>query len=350
MRAIAALALPLALSAGQTLASEAGPASPDAAVDKADARMPWLPPASVDDTLAIGGTEIEGTKVRSRMTVPVTINGQGPYRFVVDSGADSSVVGYGLASTLGLAAGQRAILNSIAKPVYVDRVLVDELALGPTRIFDLQLPVLDERHLGAQGIVGLDALVEQRLMLDFEKRVISIDDGRSVAPMDGDVIVVSARLRKGQLILTNAHADSRRLDVVIDTGSELSIGNMAMREKLRRRNSDKFEKVAVTGVTGATFELEVARVRELRIGGIILRDVPIAFADVPPFEAFGLTKKPAMLLGTDVMEAFRKVSLDFRERRVRFQLRRCRPQGFSSRTASQAGLRLSSETPAACRR
>ena len=133
----------------------------------------------LDDTLRIGGSEIAGKKVSSRMTVPVTINGQGPYRFVVDSGADTSVVGNRIAMDLALEPGTRAVLNTTTDTQYVDRVLVDELILGPTRVTDLELPVLSERDIGADGILGLDALVEQRLMLDFEKRLISVDDGRT---------------------------------------------------------------------------------------------------------------------------------------------------------------------------
>src|SRR5688500_8205867 len=55
--------------------------------------MAPLPPAVIDDTLLVTGQEIDARKIRTRMTVEVDINGQGPYRFLVDSGADSSVVG-----------------------------------------------------------------------------------------------------------------------------------------------------------------------------------------------------------------------------------------------------------------
>jgi hypothetical protein len=54
-----------------------------------------------------------------------------------------------------------------------------------------------------------------------------------------------------------------------------------------------------------------------------MNNVPVAFADIPPFEVFGLRDQPALLLGTDMMENFRKVSLDFKARKVRFQLRSC---------------------------
>ena len=312
---------------------------------------PVLTPAIIDDALSIGGTEIEGRKVQSRMTVPVSINGEGPFRFVVDSGADTSVVGNTIAERLQLEPGRRALLTSVTETTVVERVYVDELGVGPTRVRDLELPVLDEGHLGAQGMLGLDALVEQRLMLDFEKRIITLDDARKAPKMGPGVIVVTARLRKGQLILTNARADGHSLDVVIDTGSEVSIGNLALRDKLMRREPEQFQKIAVTGVTGAIAQFDLAVVKNLTIGGVKLQNVVMAFADAPPFDIFDLKAKPAMLLGTDVMEAFRRVSLDFGDRRVRFQLRRCATRSFAMRTSnSRYSSKVSSDAPTNCNR
>ena len=76
-------------------------------------------------------------------------------------------------------------------------------------------------------------------------------------------------------------------------------------------------------MTGKTVDLQLGNIHELRVGSITMRDVPIAFADVPPFKVFGLANQPALLLGTDILQAFRRVSLDFQARKVRFQLRRC---------------------------
>jgi hypothetical protein len=101
--------------------------------------------------------------------------------------------------------------------------------------------------------------------------------------------------------------------------------------------------VTVTGVTGKEVELQLAQVEELRLGPVTLRNVPIAFADVPPFKVFGLSNGPALLLGTDILETFRRVSLDFRARRVRFQLKRCATQGVVLSTSSSfSPTRLSS--------
>jgi hypothetical protein len=68
----------------------------------------------------------------------------------------------------------------------------------------------------------------------------------------------------------------------------------------------------------------------------------MAFADVPPFKLFGLANEPALLLGTDLLESFRRVSLDFRGRKVRFQLRRCGSQGIVVSTSPHTFSRLSS--------
>jgi len=73
---------------------------------------------------------------------------------------------------------------------------------------------------------------------------------------------------------------------------------------------------------------------------------------VPPFTVFGLSKEPALLLGTDLLETFRRVSLDFRARKVRFQLRKCGSTGVIISTSSDFwATRLSSgDNPEVCRR
>ena len=54
---------------------------------------------------------------------------------------------------------------------------------------------------------------------------------------------------------------------------------------------------------------------------------------------FGLSDEPALLLGTDILETFRRVSLDFRARKVRFQLRKCDTQGIILSTGGGLILR-----------
>lgn len=304
--------------------------------------VPPLPPAVYDPSLAVSGQDLKARKAETRLSVQVLVNGRGPYRFIVDSGADTSVVGLRIAQSLQLPLGTPAILNGMTARNLVDRVRVDELTLGTNTFHNLQLPALAEGDLGGEGMIGIDALVEQRLMLDFEKRVIKVEDARVPERILPGEIVVIARRERGQLILTHVRAEGLPLDAVIDTGSEITIGNLALRDKLMRRNRDKFVTIDVTGVTGETAKLQLARIDELVLGPVVLRDVPMAFADVPPFKLFGLSDEPALLLGTDLLESFRRVSLDFKARKVRFQLRRCQDQGIIISTSPRSYTRIGS--------
>lgn len=316
----------LALAAGPASSSDAPKVGKPVTVPSTS--MPALPPAKIDNSLLIGGEDVNARRSNTRMTVEVHINGQGPYRFLVDSGADTSVIGLKIARDLQLPLGTPAVLHATTASARVDRVKVDQLAMGGSVIRDLELPALDERDVGGEGMIGIDALVQQRLMLDFEKRVIKSEDSRQPAKMLDGEIVVTARRRKGQLILTEISAIGLPVEAVVDTGSEITIGNLALRDKLIRGNRKKFETVQAMGVTGVTVELQLARIAELKIGSVTLYNVPMAFADVPPFQVFGMKDQPALLLGTDLLSTFRRVSLDFRARKVRFQLKQCGTSGI----------------------
>nr|WP_237489197.1 retroviral-like aspartic protease family protein [Tsuneonella aeria] len=274
------------------------------------------------------------------MTVAVLVDGTGPYRFVVDSGADSSVLGGRIAGRLALAPAGHVTINGVTERRVVETVRVGSLQMGQVVTSDLAVPVLQEQDLGADGVIGLDALAEQRLVVDFAGRTITVEDTRRPTRRVEGEIVVTARRRRGQLILTSVRASGTNLEAIIDTGSEITIGNTALRERLFRRYRKELESVRVTGVTGTTMDLPVMRVPELRIGSITMRDVPVAFADIPPFAAFGMDKEPALLLGTDLMANFRTISLDFKSRKIRFQLRRCAGVGYSLVTRTGAASRL----------
>lgn len=344
------LALALALSAMGPASGAEPPkiSKPRPAPDVRSSVEP-LPPAQFDNSLAIGGQDVKARKISTRLSVDVDVNGHGPYRFVVDSGADTSAVGLRIAHDLQLPLGTPVILNATTSRDVVDRVKIDSLTLGPSTIRDLEVPALKEDDIGDQGLVGIDALVQQRLMMDFEKKLIKIEDARTpIKSIPGEIVIVAHR-RRGQLILTAVRAAGLPLDAVIDTGSEVTIGNSALREKLLHKYNN-FYTVEATGVTGVTIKLQMATIPQLQLGPVVLADVPIAFADVPPFELFGLSKEPALLLGTDLLATFRRVSLDFRARKVRFQLRRCGPEGIIIST-SPSGLATrvsSSGSPEVC--
>lgn len=285
--------------------------------------LPKIPPATIDNSLEISGESLEARERRSRLFLDVRVNGKGPFSFLVDSGADRSVVGQALAEKLALPNENSVMLRSMSGSTEVRTVFVETLKMGNSEVGPIKAPALPERFIGADGIIGIDALADQRMLMDFDEKTVTIQDSRVTPPMEAGEIVVTARRRKGQLILTQASLDGTNTYAVIDTGSEISMGNSAMLARFTRgRRKPVMQAVELMSVTGTPFIAQIAVVPELRIGGIVISNVQIAFTDAPPFDLFGLTDRPALLLGTDLLKSFRRVSLDFRHRKVRFTLRR----------------------------
>jgi hypothetical protein len=61
-------------------------------------------------------------------------------------------------------------------------------------------------------------------------------------------------------------------------------------------------------------------VRELDIGGVTLKNLAIVFADAHTFRQLKLDRKPALLLGMNAIRAFKKVSIDFANRKFKVVL------------------------------
>ena len=197
-------------------------------------------------------------------------------------------------------------------------VQVGRLSSGTSLLNDLSIPSLPERYLGDDGVIGLDAIGDQRVPLDYQKRPITIQSARRTDTGSGDDIVVTARRQHGQLILAEVEIDGIAVDAVIDSGSEVTIGNAALGAKLLRRRFALVPPHPATSVTGHVLQVSGLQIPELSIGLSVVHDLRMVFADAPPVTMFGLSARPAILLGYDVLRQFRRISLDFRRHRVRF--------------------------------
>jgi predicted aspartyl protease len=261
------------------------------------------------------------TDAAQRMTVPVTIGTHGPFQFIVDTGSDRTVVSRELAERLNLAPGEGATLHSMSGVGRVATVRVPELGLAGRSTLAINAPALAEINLGASGLLGIDSLKGRRIVMDFRKRTLTIAEPGATERDEPGTIVVTARSRYGQLILVDADVDGLPVTVIVDSGAQNSIGNTALRDILgRRRKSLQFARTDLIDVTGGRIPADIAAVDRIRIGGVTLNGVVIAFADAHPFRRFGIDKRPAMLLGMDTLRAFSRVSVDFAKRKVRFLL------------------------------
>ena len=286
----------------------------------AAAQAPIVPPPA--EAAEEGAAEIlaVGIDRNDRMTVDVRIDGGGPYAFLVDTGSERTAISTELAQTLGLEAAKQVRLHSMSGISLVDTVRIPKLEVSSATSHNIVAPAFERANLGAVGMLGIDSLRDQRVLLDFKARTMAIrPSSKRQRPEDWgrDTIVVRARSKLGQLILTDASIDDRRVRVVIDTGAEVSVGNAALRRLLtRRRLAVEPKPIELISVTGGRIAAAYTMIDEIRIGGIVITGMPVAFADAHAFRAFGLTRQPALLLGMDALRMFDKVSVDFANRTV----------------------------------
>jgi predicted aspartyl protease len=273
----------------------------------------------------------------ARMTVPVSIDGRGPYQFVVDTGAERTVISQELARELNLAEGRTARLHSMSEVADVDTVVIPRLQVNSRTVTGINAPALARLNLGASGLLGVDSLALQKVLFDFEKQTMTVSPARRTPEPreEPGTIVVRARTMLGRLILADARADGQKIWVVIDTGSQVSIGNEALRRKLagKKRLGPTFP-IELISVTGGKLQGDYTLIKQLHIGGVRVNDMPIAFADAHPFKQLGLTHRPAMLLGMDALGLFDRVSVDFANRRVEF--------GLPDMSSRNSGVRMAS--------
>jgi hypothetical protein len=273
-----------------------------------------------DDRVYVPPTDLKTVMdIYRRMTVPVRVNGQGPFPFVVDTGANQSVLSEGLATQLALVRGPMEILNGVAGAQMTPTTSA-QLNVGDRIDTDVLLSILPEADIGGQGMLGLDRLANQRVTLDFRAERLQIEPARR-SWRNPDDIVMKAHRRDGQLTLVDADLAGTPVVAFLDSGAQNTIGNMALRALASARfPASIWSRAPVLSATGQAIPADIADFPGLRVGGMHLPTWPVAFAELLTFRLWGLTNTPAILLGVDVLSRFEYVSLDFGRDEVRFRV------------------------------
>ncbi|AGH48343.1 hypothetical protein G432_03080 [Sphingomonas sp. MM-1] len=300
-------------------------------------------PSVVSSAPALDSQEVQtlvtALDTAERMTVGVYINGSGPYHFAVDTGSDRTVVARSLSDRLDLPKGAGALMHSMGGENRIGTAKISTLQVGELEVKGVTAPVLADQHLGVSGLLGVDGLVNQRVEMDFIAGNMKIYPSRVVReePADPDTIVVKARRKYGQLILVDADIDGEKVSVILDSGAQVSIGNNALRRKLASKGKQgSVQVVTLVDVAGRSLQAEMGQLPKMRIGGLRVENLSIAWTEAHPFKMFGLSNKPAMLLGMDLLRSFERVSVDFGNKRVRFLPREMGRRGLASRETAGA--------------
>ena len=259
----------------------------------------------------------------NHLTVTVRIDGNGPYRFVVDTGADRTVLATDLAAELGLVFSDNVMLEGAVRAVKAETVTIRELSFGAVRYQSLIVPTLPRSTLGADGYLGLDTLDGHRVTFDFKNHTLTVGAPHSrlsaLLVKDNE-----ARIRtvgsSGHLRALNCMIDGVRAAAFIDSGADLSAGNRALFDALASRNPayGDIGRISLVDVTGGKASGSVTLVKKIQIMELELTDCPLVIADFKVFDVWGLTQRPALLIGLNFLRRFSKVSIDYGRKELRF--------------------------------
>ena len=259
---------------------------------------------------------------KAEFSIQVRVDGKGPFGFIVDSGAECSVIASELADTLALPRGKSVQLRDIIRSIPAETVRVDELAVGGARLRRAELPIVPRNWIGADGILGLDVIDGHKLVLDFARSAMTLGDPRPVSILyrRPEEAIIKAGGAHGKLTAIDCFVDGVTVAAFLDTGAEVSVGNTRLLNSLasHRPFNPGDEVVRISGVTGGVLDCHVVTLSHLTLPELEFQDCPIAIADLQIFDIWGLSKRPALFIGMDLLRQFAEVTMDYGRKEYRF--------------------------------
>lgn len=280
----------------------------------------YQPAAGEAVQAAAGPTHHDG---RGRVVAPVYVNGEGPFRFIVDTGANRSVLSQRLATRLGLEASGEGNVHSVHGVAPAPLVDVDSLQYGALSLGTEPMPMLSGAVLaGEHGLLGVDGMGGRRLRMDFERNCIEIVPSRQARRLRGWADI-RGELRFGHLVVVRGSINGLRVNLLLDTGSDSSLANVALREALRARvsrNRARMSYVIGHTATRPIILRDAMLVPRVSMGELDVRNVAAYVGDFHIFNLWGLSEEPTLLLGMDVLSQTRGLAIDYGRARVYLHL------------------------------
>jgi len=257
-----------------------------------------------------------------RIWAPVLINGRGPFRLVLDTGASHSGVTRIVPLVLGIPTDQAppVILNGVTGSTKVPTIRVDSLSVGDLAVEATLLPILPDAFGGAEGVLGYEGLYDKRIFIDFRRDLINITFSRGEKPAQG-YLTIPFRSIGGQLVVIDAIVGHVRTKAIIDTGGQTTIANLALHYALARRSTQPQGRPdEIIGVSLAPEKGEIINTPEIELGAIKIRDSGVTYADVNIFKRWKLLNEPAILIGMDVLGLLDTLIIDYRRHELQLRM------------------------------
>ena len=258
-----------------------------------------------------------------RVWVPVLINGKGPFRLVLDSGATRTAVTAAVAARLGLPTDRSppVLMRGVTGTATVPTIKADSLEVGDLYIAPTTLPIVADAFGGAEGLLGAEGLNDKRIYIDFRNDFINIARSRG-APAEAGFITLQTQRRADQLLIVRATIGGVQARAIIDTGAQATVANRALRDALEKKlRNTQGTRDEITGATGDTQIGEGQIVSRIQLGDVEIRSAHMTFGDMRIFSHWGMTDEPGLLVGMDILGLVDTLIVDYKRREVMIRLR-----------------------------
>jgi len=262
-------------------------------------------------------------KVKFRLTggaqplilLPVEVNGSGPFEFILDTGAGTSLLSSDLAKQLemkivgskeGQSAGKVAV--SLAK--------TDSLAVGETTLHDVDVGIVDLAHIGktigaqVDGDLGYNFLKQFRLTIDYCNCEVRLDDPKLVENFGRSAKTeVPMRLASPAkpLILVDVRANGRGpFQFAIDTGTSTT----AITPELAKQLGIKSSPIDPVTTGGAQVDVTAGTLQSFQIGGATIDNMAVVVADFFAMLSSAIGAKLDGIVGYNFLRNY-KVVIDY---------------------------------------
>jgi predicted aspartyl protease len=219
--------------------------------------------------------------------VPANVNDRGPYEFILDTGAGTSLISPRLADRLGIAGTSSRDGAGAGGRVSVSLATASSLAVGGARRAPMPLAITAEvDRIGAavgqpiDGDIGYDFLKAFRLTIDYRKKVVRLVQGAYESTGAPSLLRTEVAFRLAgpvkPLVLVPAHVNGRGPHTfVVDTGASATVISPRLADALQ------IAATAPETMTGAggVMQAAVGRATSFAVGGAVLNDLSVVIAD-----------------------------------------------------------------------
>jgi hypothetical protein len=255
-----------------------------------------------------------------RIWAPVLIDGKGPYRLVLDTGANRSAISARAALSLGDAPIATTHVTGFTGSADVPTIHVNRMEVGELLIRGADLPVLSDVFGGAQGVLGVEGLENKRIFADFthDRLEITLSHGEK-AP--GGYTTIPLRVIHDGLLVADVLVGHVKALAIIDTGAESSVGNVALREALTRHVPAHTPQEDIIGVTLDVQSGDNIAAPDIDFGHLQVKGAHITFGDMYLFQHWKLTDEPTLTLGMDLLGSFDVLVIDYKRHEMQIRTR-----------------------------